>query len=320
MTMIPALRRRRLLAGLGAAGLAAAVGASILARGDNVDASRTPKPGEKKFSKRVVQKLGAFVGGAAESNANEMEAWLGRPLDFVQDYGDENALNKNIFRFDEWPSHRKIALSQPLSSKEGWNLADAAGGRYDRVYAQCADSLKLVRDRLVSVRIGWEMNGGWMPWSEGGPGTNQKPEHYVAAFRRLARMIRAAIPGVPIDWCPNFDKPSDAYYPGDEYVDIVGVDVYLNKQYFPDRWSFVLQAPSGLNWLESFAQRHNKLISFPEWATNYDSGSFVSNMHDWMSQRPVIYQAYWNDDSAFPGKLDHYPHAKEAYLKAWGRH
>jgi hypothetical protein len=313
------LKRRQLLAGLGAAGLAAGVGTSILARGHDSSASRPLAPDEKKFNKQVAQKVGAFVGGASEAEAKQMEAWLGRPLDFVQDYGDEQELTSNVFRFDEWPAHRQIALSQPLSSKDGWDLAEAGAGRYDRAYQECADNLKLVRKRLISVRIGWEMNGGWMPWSSGGPGKNQKPQHYVAAFRRLARMVRAAVPGVLIDWCPNFDKPSDAYYPGDAYVDVIGSDVYLNKEYFPDSWNFVLTAPSGLNWQHRFARSHDKLISFPEWATNYDSGAFVKNMHEWMSTRPVAYQAYWNDDSAFVGSFDHYPHVKAAYLKAWGR-
>ena len=317
--MLPAIKRRHLLAGVGAAGLAAGVGATMLVRGHDTDQTRPLSPDEKKFKKRAVQKLGAFVGGAAESNAQEMETWLGRSLDFVMDYGDENELDNNIFRFDEWPSYRKIALAQPLSAKTGWDLGEAAKGRYDRVYTQCADNLKRVKDRLTSIRIGWEMNGGWMPWSPDGPGKNQTPANYVAAYQRFARMVRAAVPGVPLDWCPNFDKPSDMYYPGDAYVDIVGVDLYLNKEYFADDWNFVLTAPSGLNWLHRFARKHNKLISFPEWATNYDNATFVENMNAWMATRPVAYQGYWNDDNAFVGKFEHFPKVQAAYLKAFGK-
>ena len=314
--MASVLKRRQVLAGIGAVGIGG-IGAAIFARG--AETAPPPAPAAPLSQKRVPQKLGAFVGGAAESNAKAMEAWLGRPLDFVQDYGDEFELATNTFRFDQWPAYRKISLSQPLSSKHGWDLAQAAAGHYDGLYQTCADNLKRVRDRLISVRIGWEMNGGWMPWSQGGPGSNQKPEHYIAAFRRMAKMVRAAVPGVPIDWCPNFDKPSEQFYPGNAYVDIIGVDLYLNKEYFPDSWNFVLEAPSGLNWLEQFAQTRDKLISFPEWATNYDSDSFVKNMYEWMKNRPVAYQAYWNDDNAFVGSFDHYPKVKAAYLKAWGR-
>ena len=305
------MTRRQLLSTSGLAALGAAAA---------LRCTREPTPihvGDWSFAPRVHQKVGAFVGGASEEQARAMERWLGRPLDFVQDYGAGTVVN-NVFRFDEWPSFRKIALSQPLSADSGWNLGEAAAGRYDGIYARCADNLRRVRDRLICVRIGWEMNGDWMPWSLGGPGTAQTPENYVGAFRRLARMIRTAVPDVPIDWCPNFDKPSEAWYPGDEYVDIIGLDVYLNKRWIANDWNEVLSLPSGLRWLERFAQAHKKLISFPEWATNYDDGKFVENMHAWMRKRPVVYQAYWNDDNAFPGRFERYPSVQRAYLKAWG--
>jgi hypothetical protein len=298
--------RRELL--VGAAGVLA--GASVLAR----QSEASPDAWRKLHA--LPHKLGAFVGGAQEGRAQEMETWLGRSLDFVQDYGDGDVLN-NTFRFGEWPNHRKLALSQPLSAG-GWDLAEAAAGRYDNVYARCVHNLKFVRERLISLRIGWEMNGDWMPWSAGGKGKNQTPESYIGAFRRFARIVHAELPGVPIDWCPNFDKPSEQFYPGDAYVDIIGCDVYLNKQWIPNRWSTVLDLPSGLRWLERFARLHQKPISFPEWATNYDDGSFVRNMYDWMRSRPVVYQAYWNDDNAFPGRFKRYPSVERAYLAAFG--
>lgn len=110
----------------------------------------------------------------------------------------------------------------------------------------------------VLVRFAHEMNGSWYAWG-------QRPEAYVATFRRASRAVRAA-PTSEIMWAPNegggypfpggvsnaepgdadlerldtdgdgeltqADDPYAPYYPGDEYVDWVGLTIY----HFGDGW------------------------------------------------------------------------------------
>ena len=105
----------------------------------------------------------------------------------------------------------------------------------------------------VIVRFAHEMNGSWYPWG-------QQPEQYVATFRMLADIIHRDAPGSAVMWAPNYGggypftggefaaEPGEAdyarldtdhdgiitmaddayspYYPGDEYVDWVGMSLY----------------------------------------------------------------------------------------------
>ena len=82
----------------------------------------------------------------------------------------------------------------------------------------------------VVLRFAHEMNSDWYPWSvtvnEGSPRT------YIDAYRRLhARFQDAGASNVRWMWCPNIiyrDQPDliNASYPGDDVVDIVGLDGY----------------------------------------------------------------------------------------------
>lgn len=101
----------------------------------------------------------------------------------------------------------------------------------------------------ILVRYAHEMNGSWYPWG-------QQPDAYVDSFRRVADAVRSA-PDSEIVWAPNegigypFDDgpgavvaprgereaesvtgssspldPYAPYYPGDDYVDWVGLTLY----------------------------------------------------------------------------------------------
>lgn len=60
------------------------------------------------------------------------------------------------------------------------------------------------------------------------------PDYYVRVFRNVANMIHE-YPNFAVVWSPNdlgaLDRPFEYYYPGDEYVDWVGVSSYM-KRYF----------------------------------------------------------------------------------------
>lgn len=73
----------------------------------------------------------------------------------------------------------------------------------------------------VFLRFGGEMNGDWTAW--GG-----QPELYKAKFRLIASVMRQDAPNVAMVWSPNFVPYDnlDAYYPGDEWVDWVGINGY----------------------------------------------------------------------------------------------
>ncbi len=74
----------------------------------------------------------------------------------------------------------------------------------------------------VSVRWGHEMDYDeghfiWAGW---------KPEDYVEAFRRMIDICRTEAPNINVVWSPLGLENAAEYYPGDDYVDIVGLSVF----------------------------------------------------------------------------------------------
>lgn len=98
-------------------------------------------------------------------------------------------------------------------------------------------------DRRIYVRFALEPNGNWFPWSPNCPpcgGTGQKIsqsiDSYLALWRYLTTYVRTtyALDGSHLQWVwgANSDDAVDAgwkledFYPGDQYVDWLGVDGY----------------------------------------------------------------------------------------------
>ena len=73
----------------------------------------------------------------------------------------------------------------------------------------------------VFLRFASEMNGAWTPY-------HADPAAYRDAFRRVADAAHAASSNIATVWCPadSPEKGLDAYWPGDEAVDWVGVNFY----------------------------------------------------------------------------------------------
>jgi hypothetical protein len=156
------------------------------------------------------------------------------------------------------------------------------------------------------IRLGWEFNGSWMPWAAGAGG-------YTAAYRHVVTLMRSVSSSFKFDWCTAWGENStapDSVYPGDDVVDIIGMDVY-NRYYAPadadpvHRWNTLLTANYGLNWLVAFAKLHDKPISIPEWGTGEwtagDGGTgggddplFIANMAAFMGANNTAYCSYWD--------------------------
>lgn len=104
-----------------------------------------------------------------------------------------------------------------------------AGGRYDTYVGTWAKQAASY-DKPFQLRFAHEMNGDWYPWAAGSAGGS--PQDYVAAYRRVHGIFDdAGAKRVEWVWCPNVivNGNSEAIsqcYPGDDFVDIVGVDGY----------------------------------------------------------------------------------------------
>jgi endoglucanase len=74
----------------------------------------------------------------------------------------------------------------------------------------------------VSIRWGHEMEtkDGQFIWSA------WNPDDYIAAYRRMIDICRAEAPEANFIWSPIGLEGAQAYYPGDDYVDLVGLSIF----------------------------------------------------------------------------------------------
>ncbi len=95
---------------------------------------------------------------------------------------------------------------------------DAYLNRWARDAARCGTG--------VFLRFAGEMNGGWTRWG-------RSPVAYRRAFRLVHAVVARQAANVALVWAPNAVPASgvDAYYPGDDAVDWVGLSLYLVRFY-----------------------------------------------------------------------------------------
>ncbi len=86
-------------------------------------------------------------------------------------------------------------------------------------------------DRRLYLRFAHEMNGDWYPWSPADAGESIAPEDYIEMWRHVHdRVERTGVNRNHLQWiwCVNHVDVgaygAEELYPGDSYVDWVGVD------------------------------------------------------------------------------------------------
>lgn len=130
----------------------------------------------------------------------------------------------------------------PMVSLEttSWSTDDIAAGRYDdeiRRHAQRLAELDDGEGGVVLLRLNHEMNGHWYSWSESEHGN--QPGDYAASWKRFVDVVRETGTGnttVLWVWSPNILRGAEldamiAAYPGDDYVDYIGLTGYGNSTY-----------------------------------------------------------------------------------------
>lgn len=106
------------------------------------------------------------------------------------------------------------------------SLAAIAAGQYDSYLSAFAEAVRTYSHPVI-LSFGHEMNGNWYPWAASVNGNT--PASYVASWRHVHDIFRAAgASNVLWVWAPNAGGPTpiSQVYPGDAYVDIIGMDGY----------------------------------------------------------------------------------------------
>ncbi len=274
-----------------------------------------------------------MLGGCASCDEGDagiasMETFINRKVDFALAWGWADT--KNNFEYSaQWIKENHgshlLVWSMPLII-HGTTFADCYNGVYDSSYLSIANTINGVNPEAV-IRTGHEMNGNWYDWSMDGPaGTAAE---YAQCFAHISTLMKTVSPKFKMDWCPGAGLwagiDSTRAYPGDAYVDIIGLDQYEDSQWTkgtPDeRWQqFLDNQGRGLTFWADFAKTHKKQLAFDEWASNYDDGEHIARMAAWMKANGnVHHQMYWNSESAFSASFNTHPVNGAAFKKAFGK-
>ncbi|HEX6245759.1 MAG TPA: glycosyl hydrolase, partial [Polyangiales bacterium] len=272
--------------------------------------------------------VGVYCGNSVDG-VRQFETWLGRPVDGILGYTG-NASWADYDGSVGWAAgvwaaiDRRVFWSVPLIVN-GASLAQAGSGAYDEHYRKAAQTLASWRphEPKLYVRTGWEFNGNWFPWNAQGA----KAADFKAAFRRFVSVFRSVSDRFLFEWNVNIGDVGmdpESAYPGDDVVDIVGMDFYW-QTHLPTNpqqaWSQIVNQKWGLKWHQDFAKAHGKRTAYSEWGVRYDNaGYYVEQAKLWFEQHQVVYQTYWNADNDYPGKLSsgQYPATGAAYRTAFG--
>ena len=184
-----------------------------------------------------------------------------------------------------------------------WTITDADID----IFAEQMKRITIDSKRQIIVRLNPEMNGDWIYYG-------QQPVRYIRLWRRIFNAVKAKAPDTAFLWSPSTaggypyslqltteeDRPfldtngngvidskgiskklvtlDDAfspYYPGDEYVDWVGMSIYTYGTSYP--WSDNIIAPEGkfeaninhANFYQKYAIEKQKPISISETAASF---------------------------------------------------
>lgn len=330
--------------------LAAATAMLAVVAGVAASAPATPSASPRPAAAASDPLTGVYAGPGRVQRVREFARWVSpdHRLDLAADFaaGDDwtGIEMASGFPSRAWRgSGYRMVYGIPLlpatldgqrltAADNGPALLRGAAGEFTPHFTRLATQLVRQGQGDAVLRLGWEFNSDFFPWSVGAGEAAHSPTQKSLAFAAYWRHVVVAMRAVPdarftFDWNPLLqDERSPApdptlAWPGADVVDVVGLDVYDNvpsdrARWGPERrWRYLLEASTGsgdrgygLQWQAEHAAAHGKPLSFPEWGLTVrpdgsssgggDNPYFVRSLAAWMAEHDVLYEVYFNDDSS----------------------
>ena len=227
------------------------------------------------------------------------------------------------------PAVRRVVVTQemvPDNVPANWRVLGAEGA-YDGYARELAANLVSAGMGNAIIRLGHEMNGTWYHDSLGNnPAQYRDWTEYWARIVRAMRSVKGA--HFLFDWNVNAgyrDIPLSSFYPGNNVVDMVGIDIYDagmpgNPSNQATRWTSLYREPDGLEQIAAFARTHEKPLSIPEWGLvskatvgSGDDPTYVRGIIAAIKDNTVVYQSYFDRPTKGVLKLE----SSRASLSLW---
>ncbi|MFJ8858006.1 glycoside hydrolase family 26 protein [Streptomyces sp. NPDC102451] len=304
------VQRRFMKVGVGATALCLLVGGAVIADRDAADTQAGKGVAQQAPDPATTTAIGAYLdyGPKGVQRMGELSRWLGgTEMRVGHSYlpGDvwENIEGSPGF-LASWAAWRRAAedrmfvLNTPMLERNEGHVPDGevrgllragAEGRFDEHFRRLAERLVMLGIPDTVIVLGWEMNGTTYTHRCG-----PDPAAWRAYWKRIVTTMRS-VSGQEFrfDFAPSRGRdavPWTECYPGDDVVDIIGMDSYDQ----PPARTFDEQVnePYGLQKQVDFAAERGKPISFPEWGLfrNGDNPEYMRRMLEWIERHKPVYQ------------------------------
>lgn len=250
--------------------------------------------------------LGVYVGNPNGSDATaeaafdntyrDLASTIGQAPEFIDTFIDFSRNWSDLVGSAQWNARSQsqspvahnltpvIAVPLGTVSDNGANtLQQIAAGAHDDAYRGIAEAYRDAGYTNVYMRIGWEMDGDYMRWSMGN--TTDSVNTWKASFAHVADVLHS-VSGIKVNvvWNPGLSNNNQVdvtqSYPGDDKVDVIGLDIYSptykydssvsNSQYYnyPSASQYHSTGTDSAQWglaqTMSFASAHGKSVGIAE--------------------------------------------------------
>jgi hypothetical protein len=283
--------------------------------------------------------LGVYAGAAYPQAVRDFTTTVGAQPPFAMDFLDGatwRTITQGRWPYTKWkgagytmiwgvnmlPDTYTPNADAAQAGGSCFGLTQGATGAFDHYFQTVAANIVRAGFPVSVIRFGWEFNGNWFPWSAQGCASA-----YVRYFDDIVTTMRS-VPGSHFTFEWNATRGDlgvgnlSQYYPGNKYVDDIGLDVYdVEKTTYPGaraEFRHMLTQRDGLNWLVAFGAAHHKPIVLPEWGLGFgtcsasgqritaagqqvcggDNATWVNLMADWIATHHVAEATYWDFDTS----------------------
>ena len=215
---------------------------------------------------------GVYEPAETPAAVSAFGAWRGAPVTVATVWPARSIWNDFVdpaWLYKRWQgSSVKVAFGEPMLPADvaGVTLQACAAGTYNSYWRQFGTNISAFGLGDSIIRLGWEFNDTAYIWQASNPAT------WAQCWREIVTSAWSTAPGLQFDWNVNrgtsagLTDPALAY-PGNAYVDTIGVDSY---DMWPPAttaagWNQQLNGTQGLMYWYDFAQAHGKKFAVPEW-------------------------------------------------------
>ena len=228
---------------------------------------------------------GVYLPNATPASVAGFGTWRGTPVDVATVWPNRSSWNDIVnpaWLYRLWkgaPEKVVFTVAMLPGGVRHVSIQACAAGSYDSRWRQFGTNISRYGLGKSIIRLGWEFNGKWYIWRATDPAV------WAACWRQIVTSARTTAPGLQWDWNVNrgvsagLADPTLAY-PGNAYVDTIGVDSY---DIWPPattsaNWGRQLNRTQGLMYWLNFAKAHGKQFAVPEWG-NVMPGTVAKGNH-----------------------------------------